>query len=253
MDQKIDQQESPENRSNFYCEDGTVFIYSKERRLYEPYEKPKEDQDKTSAAEHNKSRNPFVKHWSKGMRFWITTSVSLLGVIVVGIYTFYARRQWCATQQAAIQARRSVNAAIEAMKLDERAWVAVTQIEPVKDCQWRAITFRNSGKSAALSFQVSGAAEPVLKGSRPTKPEQTLPGKGVIAPDSVFSDCIGDKQIDNFDWSNTDLVVHGRISYFDTFGTDHWTTFCYLRSENSGFSPCDFGNDMDKNGVRISE
>jgi hypothetical protein len=239
MNQRINQEDSPENRPNFSCEDGTVFIYAKERGLYEPYEKSKEDQDKAGAGERKKSRNPFVKHWGEPMQFWITTIISIATVLVVGVYTYYARQQWYATTQA--------------MKLEERAWVAINTIEPDKPCAWRAISFRNSGRSAALNFRIFGAAEPVSRGAQPSKQEQLLPGKGIIAPDSVFRSCVGGSRTDNLDWSDTDLVIHGRITYDDIFSVEHWTTFCYLRSKDTGFLPCESGNDMDRNGLGINK
>lgn len=141
----------------------------------------------------------------------------------------------------------------EALKIDQRAWVTVNKIEPNKECAWRAIIFRNSGKSPALNFQIFGAAEPVRKGVKPSEPEKLMPGKGIISPDGIFHSCVGDKQTDEFDWSKTDLVVHGRIVYDDIFSTGHWTAFCYSRSKDSEFTPCESGNEMDRNSISANK
>jgi hypothetical protein len=237
MDRKINQEESPENRPNFRCQDETVFIYAKERGVYEAYEKSEEDRDKAGAAERKKSSNPFVKYWGKPMRFWITTIVSLAGVIVVGLYTYYARQQWCATQKEATEAHNAVDASTHAMKLDERSWVAVATFEPAKECTWKVIVFRNTGRSAALNFHVSGAVE---SGTGEQAPEVQMPGTGLIAPEGEFKSCLGDSRT---------AGVHGRITYDDVFGTSHWTTFCYRKSKENLFAACDTGNDMDRNGI----
>lgn len=243
MDPKIRQEEAPESRPNFRAlGDDMLFVYSRHRGVYEPYEPSHEKRDTPRNTSGKPLRSGLREHWRKYWTVWIPSIINFVTLIVLAVYTCYTRSQSMDAHTAVVNANR-------AMMLDERAWVSVSSIEPIKACDWRAITFRNSGRTMALNFHVSGAAEAVAKGTKPSKREDNFPGKGVISPDGVFSDCVGDRLIDSSDWGKTDLAIHGRITYDDIFNVSHWTSFCYLRSKNGEFVPCDTGNDTDRNGV----
>lgn len=158
------------------------------------------------------------------------------------IYAGIAAWQLCTSQQQ-LRVMRGQG------RLDERAWIFVRNIAPKEPCSWRAIDFVNSGHTPALGFTIRAGFAPVPKGQPPDRSEQVLTGNGIIAPGGTYSSCIGDKSIDRDDWTKNDLFVHGRLDYKDVFGIDHWTLFCYKRSENGTFVPYETGNDMDYNGI----
>jgi hypothetical protein len=244
MDQKIIQEESPENRPNFRCEDDTVFIYAKERSVYEPYEKAKEDQEKAGAAERKKSPNPFVKYWGEPMCFWITTVIGLAGVVVVGMYTHYAREQWCVMSQTLHEMKTQTDNARDAMERDERAWITVFDFAKTNDPTVFELILINTGRTPARHFKVSAGADI----NKTVGPEHGLDGMGLIAPNGKFTLPL---LADGVPTTKTQLKVHGLITYDSIFGGGHSTQFCFIlafpKNGQIGFTPCESGNEVDSN------
>jgi len=183
------------------------------------------------------------KHWEKNLKFWTEP----VGVFVLAIYTATTIALWCAASDANKQANRN-------SQLDQRAWVAVSEIAPSDETKspWEiSIVFKNTGRTPAKNFAVELAGEPVPKGGNPTAKEDAYPGHGIIAPDGFFHSGLSSRT--PFNWDTTDLVIHGKISYDSIFGHRHWTQFCYYfvpknaTRTKGGFTPCDQGNDVDGN------
>ncbi len=182
--------------------------------------------------------------WEKAAA--ITIAAGTLGLFVINILL------WCATNKAATAAKDSVELAQKNARMDQRAWVTVSDISSDfrQDEDWTVrLIFKNTGKTPAKSFVIRGTGEPVQKGNKPRLEEGILPGRGVIAPDGLFHSNLGVSG--RFDWKSIDLVIHGRIDYDSVFGGSHWTKFCYYfvpaKTGKGGFAPCDSGNDIDNN------
>ena len=242
MDQKIGQDESPESRPNLRCDDGTLFIYSRDRGVYEPYKHSEEERDSYANPNSKNSGIFFAKFWRKHWAFTVTTAISLLTLIVVALYTYYARQQVCATGKAVEEARKSVVTAARSMNLDERAWVSVYDVRlgPPGPRPSVSVSIENKGRTPAKGFFVIAGA-----GFSANSEENRLPGSGIIAPGGTFhSDVVSSvpraKQ--------NDLFIHGTIRYTSAFGNEHWTKFCYQQVPNTAhFESCEAGNNIDSN------
>jgi hypothetical protein len=175
---------------------------------------------------------------------WWKIALDVLMVIFTGgafaaaaVYAGISYKQW--------------QSQIEAMKIDQRAWVTVSDItqERQGDALAVRIAFKNTGKTPAKFFTVKGIAEPAPHGSKPVVSEKSLPGIGVIAPDAVFHSNVNVPG--TYDWKESELLIHGTLTYESVFHGQHWTKFCYRllvndKSNPVGFSPCDSGNDVDQ-------
>jgi hypothetical protein len=180
------------------------------------------------------------KWWPKTFKQW----VEVLGVCVLAVYTIYTIKLYHRASEANMQARRGG-------QLDQRAWVAVSEIVPGDETKtpWTInLVFKNTGKTPAKKFSVKLAGEPVAKGGKPVAAEEVYAENGIIAPDGFFRSGLSSHT--KYNWETTDLVVHGRIYYNSVFGKEHWTQFCYYfvpksASRTNGFTPCNQGNDVD--------
>jgi hypothetical protein len=179
--------------------------------------------------------------------FWEKAAVVVaLGLLIVNIFLLHV------TNKAATAAKDSVDLARDNAHMDQRAWVAVSDISSNfrQDENWTVnLFFKNTGRTPAKNFVIWGAGEPVAKGQKPISEEIRLPGRGVIAPDGIFHSNLSISG--HYDWKAIDLVIHGRIDYDSVFGRGHSTKFCYYfvpsKTGKGGFAPCESGNDVDNN------
>lgn len=178
--------------------------------------------------------------------------VSILTLAFVATYTVFTLFIFCANNKAAKAAEDSVKLAEKNAHLEQRAWVAVSEIIPRAKGKspWEiAITFKNTGHTPATNFVIQLAGQPTRKGERATGEEVTEPGHGIIPPDGFFHQRLSAEA--PYNWKNTDLTIHGKITYDSVFGHSHWTRFCYYfvpqnnASWQGDFAPCDTGNDVD--------
>ena len=184
------------------------------------------------------------------------------GLFVVALLSIgIAIWQSVIADRSASTAARAVQAQVDASRLDERAWVGVSEMLPPKRQVGEQLivtaVFRNSGKTPARNAVFAAAAELVLKGQKPHLPEQTLPARALIQPDALFhiefgqydlkQDATDVLRINN---REVEIWVHGRVDYEDIFGTKHWTTLCFQfvpgdKGGIGGFAACQTGNDTD--------
>lgn len=204
-----------------------------------PPPKPPTDQEKSEKERERRERR--LKN-----RLEISATLITLGLLGVNILL------WRSTQKASNAAKDSVELARVSAHMDQRAWVAVSDISPEfrqNDAWTISLIFKNTGKTPAKNFAIWGAGEPVAKGQKPASKETKLPGRGVIAPDGVFHSNLS--LSGQYDWKSIDLLIHGRIDYDSVFGHSHWTKFCYYfvpnKTGRGGFAPCDSGNEIDDN------
>jgi hypothetical protein len=137
----------------------------------------------------------------------------------------------------------------DALKIDQRAWIGLMEIDGTPDTNNSFSihgTFKNTGKTPAINVTMIAAIESVTKGTRPDidgESRQEPRGKGLVMPTVEFS-FTGTPLIFN---ERDDFYAHGKISYRDIFGVDHWTTFCQIMRSPGRYSPCGYHNEIDKN------
>ena len=165
---------------------------------------------------------------------------------------------------AANNAKASIQATQDAMRLDQRAWLsvgddtyAIDESGPVTS----SVTVLNTGKSPATNVlcRITGVTKPkghvladsdiVYSADLPTQKQGTLfpnqhfplaAGGPPMEPGSQrrwFASVRSGEQVQYF---------FGNVRYKDTFGRDHWTHFCsqFVPGTKSG-TPCPIYNDTD--------
>jgi hypothetical protein len=108
MDKKISQDGSPESRPNLRSDDDTLFVYNRHGGIYEPYKRSEEDNYEKSTTPNQSTSGRFAKHWRKHWIIWVPVSINFLTLVVVAIYTYYARQQVCVSMKAVDSANRSI-------------------------------------------------------------------------------------------------------------------------------------------------
>jgi hypothetical protein len=224
-----------------------------------------------------KTESKSGKEANKSQRFRITTTISVLTLLAVGIYAYYAALQWCemkkaadAAQQAAgearlsrLQAEASLNATIQQFQLDQRAWLGVSQpiVVSLKDAQSGKPDFRaqviNTGKTPANNVSIAPVTSIIKKGEfckTTYKPEAVL-FAGVHLPTAVNTIAfpfgekkIGPGELAAIEAGQLSWCIYAKISYNDVFkGTPvHVTEFCgVLQRDKSHFTACKHNNYAD--------
>jgi hypothetical protein len=193
--------------------------------------------------EYKRGANTY-KHKSYRQQVVLNILTGLLAIFTLGAFAAAGIYACIANRQLGIMREATTNAE-DAMKIDQRAWVTVSNIK--RESGNVVVSFGNSGKTPAKNFTVHISGEPIPKDKEPSLgAEDLLPGIGVIAPNGFFHvplDASG-----YFDPKTTRLAIHGRVDYADIFSSPHRTTFCYyLSSTNNqdGFAPCGRGNETD--------
>ena len=126
MDENIKTGEKKDAHEDFYCPDGTVYVFNRRRRIYQPdHRRSKKNYAKQQAS--GKDVTPLdVKIGRDWWVFAITTIISLATFLIVSAYTYFAARQVVASENANDAARnavrysgRSLNRTLE--KMEEQA------------------------------------------------------------------------------------------------------------------------------------
>lgn len=188
--------------------------------------------------------------------------LEIVTLIIFVIYAIYTGRMYYANRDAADAATSAAKTADQTMRLDERAWVAVTAVNSKEPPQLNhrftfSVHFVDTGKTPARNVIVHPNNELLAKGQRADFSPDPKPERlGVLSPGS-------DRTIENgldpttigasgmtksgLDYLKTrTLSVHGTITYDDIFGCHHWITYCAtLKDDWSGYSFCSENNDTD--------
>lgn len=201
---------------------------------------PPDDEYKRSSKtyKHKSYKAQVILNWISGFAFGAAA-------IAAGGAIYYA----CIAQKQ-LRAMHDANTNAEtAMKIDQRAWVTISDIKP-EDSNI-AVSFGNSGKTPARGFTVRITGEPVPVHEEPKLGNEDIqPGVGLIAPNGayhVFLNANG-----SYNAKSQKLAIHGRVDYIDIFNDPHWTNFCYYLSADGnkkGFTPCNIGNETDDKPV----
>ena len=165
------------------------------------------------------------------------------------------------------QSKKSLDASMEMLRRDQRAWVGPVKVMPA----WRdptnkpifikegfapqfEVVITNSGKSPAGKVRIWIKFD-TIPAAREFFPNYGLPQKqsvAVIQPQQISSMPVSAPQpisavgIDNIQSRKSILYLFGKITYEDIFNTQHSTTFCMtLATSLDAFNSCDAHNDAD--------
>ncbi len=237
----------------------------------EPYKQPDHPQAEVSPAFAAPKLPPSHAHyqvgckteknwWDKGKPF-----VEIAGMVLLGIYTGYTIKMYCANKKAADAARDAADSTAESVTLtrasahlDQRAWLAVEDIPGVAkvgDFFSAVVHVKNSGKTPAINERFSIALNNTLPKvdiadvaleciQANAKPERTIvapggtvsfPGRGEkwgkLKPGWLTK--LGTKKIS----------IYGCVLYDDIFPESHWLTFCgYWKDDIKAFDNCEVGD-----------
>src|SRR5262249_23070812 len=155
-------------------------------------------------------------------------------------------------------------------QVDQRAWIALGKLDNARtvtvggpESPEIMVPVKNYGKTPATAIVGVTVAEPVFRNSAPTFDYTKDPWfrVGLIQPNiehntrlnpvrsrstgqprAITPDIAGALQT-----GDVLLYVHGRITYKDVFGYEHWVTFCEsLRPpELKDWDLCDTNNEID--------
>lgn len=153
---------------------------------------------------------------------------------------------------------QSIHTAQEAMRLEQRAWVFVTETR-VGELQAGKplsiiIGFKNTGRTPARNVQIATCIDALPKGHVPEPNLEKTQSRGIIPPNGTLFVTIGAgrKNAEGVTEQGLqailsgDLVVwvYGTTTYEDIFETRQATMFCYmLQPDGKTFGAADMYND----------
>jgi hypothetical protein len=188
-----------------------------------------------------------------------------------GIY-FFQLKQINKSTDAATKAAKAAEASVKQVRgtasRDQRAWVAVVDIQGVPEIGAIFsvnLVAQNSGKTFAKNLTVRAVAEAIAEKGR--EPDFSLEDTALARQDSGVSllapnaDYVMDielrKQTAPHEITQADLdairrgdvtiFVHGKITYDDIFGCAHWSTFCTRLKPDLKYASYGKHNDADQN------
>jgi hypothetical protein len=173
-----------------------------------------------------------------------------------------------AATKAANAAEASVKQVRKAAHRDQRAWVAVVDIQGVPEIGTIFsvnVAAQNSGKTFAKNVAMRAVIELVTEKGR--EPDFTLDDSAAARKDSSVSllapnaDYLMDielrKQTPPHEITQSDLdgirrgdltiFIHGKITYDDIFGCTHWSSFCTRLKPDLKYASYGKHNDADQN------
>lgn len=157
------------------------------------------------------------------------------------------------------QSERSLGAALDQNKLDQRAWVGVVSIDPPNLAPrpdfFLSLHAMNSGHTPALNFQ-SLVVLHSLKKDEPFKalydplPAGWIRSNRVVQPGEQVTlntnkYMLTQDQVDSVRNGSYVLYVYGKMSYDDIFRERHHTTFCKLVISETLVEDCGTYNTAD--------
>lgn len=158
-----------------------------------------------------------------------------------------------ATTRAAKAAEDSITKSEASAHLDQRAWVAATNIDgiPKEGSEFEIkVMAKNTGKTFAKQFTMYVGLAKNLKPDFTLKP--TDEGSiAILAPNSEYTatrlvpNDFGEEHrkltkddVEDFTSGRAELYVFGKMSYNDVFDCPHWTTFCFFLGRDLKYANC---------------
>lgn len=160
--------------------------------------------------------------------------------------------------QVANSSLQSIQLAQEAMRLEQRAWVFVTETKASKLQVGQplsiSIGFKNTGRTPARNVQIAAHLEPLPKGQAPEPKLDKTQSRGVIPPNGALFLTIstGRKHAEGVTEQGLEAIasgelviwVYGTVTYEDIFETRQATMFCYmLHPDGKTFAAAEVYND----------
>lgn len=201
--------------------------------------------------------------------FWVQLGLAVIGIIAVLIY----RGQLCEMKKATKAAQDSVINADRNFRQDERAWIGFSLVPgnltfTVGKSFLVPTLLINTGKTPAKNVQgniVVGLFErgqPLDFSYAPGHASYRI-AAGAIFPNGSITESfqaikhgkdkaeaiiLDKRMMEDILHSRSLVVVHGKITYSDVFGIQHWTTYCRVVS-NPSLIPgdCTRYNETDNN------
>lgn len=160
--------------------------------------------------------------------------------------------------QVAQSSVQSIHLAQEAMRLERRAWLFVTETR-VGELQAGKplsiiIGFKNTGRTPARNVQIATCIDALPKGQVPEPNLEKTQSRGIIPPNGTLFVTIGAgrKNAEGVTESGLQAIlagelvvwVYGTVTYEDIFETRQATMFCYmLQPDGKTFGAADMYND----------
>ena len=153
---------------------------------------------------------------------------------------------------------QSIHLAQDAMRLERRAWVFVTETR-VGELQAGKplsiiIGFKNTGRTPARNVQIATCIDALPKGQVPEPNLEKTQSRGIIPPSGTLFVTIGagrknaegvtEKGLQTILAGELVVWVYGTVTYEDIFETRQATMFCYmLQPDGKTFGAADMYND----------
>ncbi|HEY6248319.1 MAG TPA: hypothetical protein VI685_00065 [Candidatus Angelobacter sp.] len=160
--------------------------------------------------------------------------------------------------QIAASSVQSVHVAQEAMRLEQRAWVFVTETR-VGELQAGKplsiiIGFKNTGRTPARNVQIATCIDALPQGQVPEPNLEKTQSRGIIPPNGTLFVTVGagrknaegvtEKGLQAILAGELVVWVYGTTTYEDIFETRQATMFCYmLQPDGKTFGAADMYND----------
>jgi hypothetical protein len=211
-----------------------------------------------------------------------STVISFLLILVISFLMFCAicvqagiyflqvtqmKKSTDAATRAANAAEASVKQVRSTVRHDERAWIAVADMQGIPEVGAIFsvnLVAQNSGKTFAKNLTMRAVIEIAKKGE---EPDFSLENSDVARKDSSISllapnaDYVMDIELrkqtppneitqadlDGIRSGNLTIFVHGRMTYDDIFGCPHWTSFCTRLKPDLKHASYGKHNDADQN------
>jgi hypothetical protein len=173
-----------------------------------------------------------------------------------------------AATKAANAAEASVKQVRKTARRDQRAWVAVVDLQGIPEVGTIFsvnLVAQNSGKTFAKNLTMRAVVEVITEKGR--EPDFSLEDSAAARQDSSISllapnadymmDIALRKQtppheitqsdLDEIRRGNLTIFVHGKMTYDDIFGCAHWTSFCTRLKSDLKYASYGKHNDADQN------
>jgi hypothetical protein len=198
----------------------------------------------------------------------ILTAFLVTGVIVTaciyGCQLSEMQKSTEATTKAAKAAEDSVILARENTHLDQRAWVAEAGIsgKPELNNPYKiTVIFKNTGKTFAKryagtsAFRAKQMSDPDPDFEKILREGHDASAIGLIPPNGTRTQVIEitngakitQEKLDELKPPTVVMLVFGKLTYWDIFNCEHWTTYCYRAYTDGTFETYGPYNDADEN------
>jgi hypothetical protein len=259
-----------ENRKRYARKIEDTYTFDSESGLYQP----KAYAERKHREQEQPGSNERSRFFTDPKRDWVTIFVGIATLIVVGLYTHYARLQWYEMKRTAEQASAATTLAQQTLAENKRQFAAshrpyiwiveergdglgpfqMVPSGPLKGRLAFNFTFKNYGSAPAVNLRSQAwivfgdngwkkapwtIIDKTTKGTimAPTgEAGNTAFSESPVAP-SLYEQITKPGIIEK-------VEVVGRIIYFDESGTEYTTDFCVGRGPELRFYNCPYHNSI---------